>query len=62
MVEAERRAVSEDVRMTAIPKAQLMKETRQRRKGAGLISREYWATRKEHELIKEYFKSIKEGD
>jgi hypothetical protein len=48
--------------MTAKPKAQLMKETRQRRKDAGLVSREYWATRKEHDLIKEYFKSIKKGD
>jgi hypothetical protein len=62
-----RRAVSElgrtrPIKMTDKQKELLLKKTRQRWKDAGLVSHEHSATKKERELIKEYFNSVKEGD
>ena len=45
--------------MTAKSKSHLMKGIRSKRKKAGLIRREYWATKKHHEELKAALDGIK---
>lgn len=46
--------------MTAKPKSEIMRETRQRRKEAGLIRVEVWVHPRDRERVKEYARKLQE--